>query len=104
MDRKMRAALLAVVLLTLLGSLLVGRSEANPANCRPLDAMRDHLATRWSETPVLVADGRLQLIIFAASDGKTWTAVQVTPAGRACMVSSGTNWAAFAPVARGDDI
>jgi hypothetical protein len=81
-------------------------AEAAP-QCAPWPTLAEELAARYRER--VLFEGVLpggppapRLIITAAADGTTWTALIVDTSGRACMRGFGGGWRAGpAPVAPG---
>ena len=73
--------------------------------CPPLAAATETLAKDYGETPVahgLATNGQL-LVIFAAKDGSTWTAVVINPAtSEACQIGAGEAWESISPPAGPD--
>lgn len=71
------------------------RSDTLP--CQPRDDLAQTLLDKWGETSLftgLAADQKAELEIFARPDG-TWTAIVITPDGKACPVASGDLWQGF---------
>lgn len=65
--------------------------------CQPRDDLAQTLLDKWGETSLftgLAADQKAELEIFARPDG-TWTAIVITPDGKACPVASGDLWQGF---------
>jgi hypothetical protein len=74
---------------------LFGNSEAQPA-CYPMPQIEE-MAQKYKELPVSYgkAEGGWTLTIWASEDGKTWTALMVSPDGRlGCTIPGvhGTEW------------
>jgi hypothetical protein len=68
--------------------------DGQPA-CAPIADIEAKLAAEYQETRVqqgIVGDGRAMLLIFAAPEGKTWTAVMLRHDGVGCMAAAGTDW------------
>ena len=85
---------LTLPLLALLVSTLAAPAWAEQ-KCAPYDQVEATLAAEFRETRVqqgIVGDGQAMLVIYAAPDGATWTAVMVRPDGLACMAAAGTDW------------
>ncbi|QYK42849.1 MAG: hypothetical protein KF887_07035 [Paracoccaceae bacterium] len=86
--------------LWLLTILWPSHAEAQ-AQCAPLDAVEAQLRDRYGEQ--LLFDGRAAnghaMAVLVNPDGTTWTALVVRPDGIACMMASGTGWAAASPAA-----
>lgn len=64
-------------------------------NCAPIDRVEAKLAAEYRETRVqqgVTQSGQTMLVIFAAPDGATWTAVMVRADGLACMAAAGSDW------------
>lgn len=64
-------------------------------NCAPIDQIEAKLAAEYRETRVqqgVAGDGRMMLVIFAAPNGATWTAVMVRSDGVGCMAAAGQDW------------
>ena len=82
-------------LLTLLATPATAEGVAIP--CQPRDDLAQLLNDKWGETSLfegVAADRKAELQVFARPDG-TWTAVVVTPDGKACPVASGDLWQGF---------
>jgi hypothetical protein len=76
--------------------LLSAPAWAEPA-CAPIDQIEAKLAAEYHETRVqqgVVGEGKAMLLIFAAPNGATWTAVMLRHDGIGCMAAAGTDWQA----------
>jgi hypothetical protein len=85
----------AAALSTLLAAPALAQ-EQQPA-CAPIDQIAAKLAAEYSETRVqqgVVGEGQAMLLIFAAPDGATWTAVMLRHDGVGCMAAAGSDWQA----------
>jgi hypothetical protein len=85
----------AVALSTLLATPALAQ-EQQPT-CAPIDQIEANLAAEYQETRVqqgVVGEGRAMLLIFAAPDGATWTAVMLRHDGIGCMAAAGSDWQA----------
>jgi hypothetical protein len=87
----------AAVLSTLLAAPAWGQDAPPQRPCGPIDQIAAKLGAEYQETRVqqgVAQDGAMLLVIFAAPDGATWTAVMVRPDGVGCMAAAGTDWQA----------
>lgn len=87
----MKVAVLMVLLAT------PATAEGVVIPCQPRDDLAQLLNDKWGETSLfegVAADRKAELQVFARPDG-TWTAVVVTPDGKACPVASGDLWQGF---------
>jgi hypothetical protein len=66
---------------------------AQTQQCATYAQVRTHLATRYREDVIWVGltPRDIQLALYVAEDGGTWTVVTVV-GERACMIASGTGW------------
>jgi hypothetical protein len=91
---------LKVVIAAALSTLLAGPAlaqEQQQPTCAPIDQIEAKLAAEYQETRVqqgVVGEGRAMLVIFAAPDGATWTAVMLRHDGVGCMAAAGSDWQA----------
>lgn len=79
-------------------------AQQGAPTCRPRDAVAAQLKETYGETSIFVGateNGMQLLEIFAAVNG-TWTAVVVSPDGRACYLGAGEPWIATG-VPQGED-
>jgi hypothetical protein len=63
--------------------------------CGPFGQMREQLASQYRETEIgtgMIGEGTALLMLFASPDGKTWTILQLSPQGVACVAAAGTDW------------
>lgn len=87
-----------------LGALALAGSFACAAwaggGCGPYAEIAQQLKDKYREEPIaegLSQAGGKKLVIFAAPDGRTWTAVVVRAAdAMGCLVAAGTDWSALA--------
>jgi hypothetical protein len=78
-------------------STLAAPAWAQEQACAAIGDIEAKLAAEYRETRVqqgVVGEGRAMLVIFAAPDGATWTAVMVRPDGVGCMAAAGSDWQA----------
>jgi hypothetical protein len=86
----------AAALSTLLATPALAQDAGQPA-CAPIDQIAAKLAAEYHETRVqqgVVGEGQAMLLIFAAPDGATWTAVMLRHDGVGCMAAAGSDWQA----------
>ena len=100
----MKRPLIVIAMLTL--ALAGGQAQARPA-CMPYEIAVRQLAAKHQETKVqagMARDGwRVEL--WLSEGGKTWTLLNVSARGIACVGAAGRNWRAAAPApADGEDI
>lgn len=76
---------------------MTAATRSDEPACAPRDDLAQTLLDKWGETSLftgLAADQKAELEIFARPDG-TWTAIVITPDGKACPVASGDLWQGF---------
>lgn len=75
---------------TAIAALCASPAVAN--NCVPFDQFDTFLSEVHHERPVMRAltHNGAMVMIYAAQDGETWTAVAVGPDGRTCLLASGS--------------
>jgi hypothetical protein len=64
-------------------------------NCAPITDIEAKLAADFHEARIqqgIASDGKHMLVIYAAPDGATWTAIMLRPDGLGCVAVSGENW------------
>lgn len=86
-----RARLLLIVAAALIISKQLMAQEAR--RCFPAASVQQQLAANYQEKPVaigLTTSGNI-FAIWASRDGVTWTAVESSPDGRACIIGTGRN-------------
>lgn len=95
------AGAVLLVGLILIGFSVFGAVNAQTARCGGYVDVLSDLATAYHERIVWIGQRAPegQMVITAAADGTTWTALLVT-GEVACLLSAGTGWAASE--ARGD--
>lgn len=83
--------------------LSVPATAQQPPACAPLPMIEAELAREYNEARVATAadDRGFILAIYAAADGKTWTAIRVMADGAGCLLGSGSNWRVVSPAAAG---
>jgi len=84
-------AVLGVLWLTMAAGVASAQSGLN---CGPLQIVEDRLVNVFGESRVSAGmiDAARVLLIYAAADGESWTAVILSSTDVACVVSSGTAW------------
>jgi hypothetical protein len=90
----MRLTILTAALLSIAAGSAPAVAQEQPA-CAPIADIEAKLAAEYQETRVqqgIVGDGRAMLLIFAAPEGKTWTAVMLRHDGVGCMAAAGSDW------------
>ncbi len=72
-------------------------TEATASLCGPHDKLKAEIRQKFKETArlLLVQPNGAILEIFTADEGRTWTVLNVTPQGIACIMGAGTG---FIPV------
>lgn len=83
--------------LPLIAALSIPVSAVAQEKCAPFDQVQAMLAAEYQETVVaqaIMGQGEAMLVLFAAKDGRTWTAVVVKHDGLGCMAAGGTDWQA----------
>lgn len=92
------AAALAAAVVGSVG-LIPGNATANPSTVMPVQTcatyadLSDMLVERFGERPATTSianDGTLVQVF--ASKANTWTMVNISPQGKACVVAVGHNW------------
>jgi hypothetical protein len=80
---------------TLLPLPALAQEPAQQPACAPIAELEAKLGADYHESRVqqgIASDGKHMLVIFAAPDGATWTAIMLRPDGLACLAVSGENW------------
>ncbi len=94
-----RALLWTTTAALIIGGLIALDIDANAQpmpmqQCAPLADLMKTLEKDFKEVEIAggVVNEQSALLIFGKPDGSTWTAVNITPDGGACIVASGTGW------------
>jgi hypothetical protein len=84
------------VILPLIALLSTTPAMAQEENrCAPYPDVEAMLAKEYQEARTaqgIGGEGKHMMVIFAAPNGATWTAVLLSPDGTACLVDAGTDW------------
>jgi hypothetical protein len=72
----------------------------SPGRCLPRDDILAALNANFAESPIGMGlqDEATVVEILRSPDGSSWTILQSFANGLSCVVASGTNWLAEAPV------
>jgi hypothetical protein len=79
-----------------IGALLTAAPAMAQNVCVKRDDVRQHLASKFSETPVAmgIASNGGVVEVYSSGAGESWTIVITMPNGMSCMIASGENWEA----------
>lgn len=92
-----------IVLITL--ALVTSPAFSQPAlpNCAGVADALAGLATNYGEAPRVTALMGTNMLIITAAPNGTWTALDVSPDGMACIVAAGEGFGVVDAPAEGDD-
>lgn len=90
---------LAAALISAAVALSIGPAAAETLrNCAPREVIAARLAEKYGETPQVAGLSSIGTLleVFASPDTGTWTVIQTTPKGTACLVAAGQDFTHFA--------
>ncbi len=64
-------------------------------NCASAQRVLSNAAAKWGETPAaqgIVAEDGTRLVMTLNEKTKTFTFIEISPDGTACLISAGTDW------------
>lgn len=89
----------AVSYIVIIGMASIARG-AEQTQCNQKDIVFGQLEKKYGETPSAVGIGNTGVLVVVVSNAKTgsWTIVQTTPQGMACLMAAGEAWRKIVPV------